>query len=250
MTATGLSFVLAVLWVLGCVGASAQERASDDDYIRCKLTYGLFACDAYVRQDGAVLFAEANTSSPILRRKIFGQVLGMYEPASKSDNVKWIPVYIVVDGPDGPRTKAITTYVRRSEVILDTDFRRVVGCWPAKYVKDPDGGDDYYPGETYFTTKGIASYPHHPVTVREYGEQHTYYAEGIFTVRHEKYSNRGYLGHATLDYASHTVKFVGTTPLKEPEQVQWFSSDDLKGCKDFPTIDPNSHAPNPKALKE
>jgi hypothetical protein len=218
----------------------------------CERQFGDGACTAYSRRTGVKVCSAPSSQSQVLELVQYGSGIALLDPASKTSTEAWLRTYALVlykeKGED--KGRKFVGYVRRADVLLDTDLRRVTGCWPVKYIKDPSGGADYYPGETYFTIQGIASYPHHPVTIKEYGEQEVYYAEGVFTVRHKQYSNLGYLGHAVLDYPNHTVKFSGTTTLQEPGQVEWRSPDELKGCKEIPTVDPNSRAPNPKAYRE
>jgi len=246
---SGLSVALLIYSLFVFDKSDAETTAIAD---KCGPIHGYGTCAAFSGKSGATVHTKPSVTSKVLWRSEYGEVLAMLEPAFKSTKLHavWIPVAIGIKGPDGNYSAEVRAYVPRSQVILDTDFRRVTGCWPVKYIKDPAGGVNYYPGETYFSVNGVASYPHHPVTIKEYGEQEIYYADGIFTVRHKQYSNRGYLGHAVLDYKHHTVKFAGTTPLQEPGQVQWHTPNDLKGCKDIPTVDPDSRAPNPKDYRD
>lgn len=172
------------------------------------------------------------------------------EPASKLDKAEWVPVYMAVAGPKGPYTRVITAYVPRSQVILDTDLRKVTGCWPVKYALVPEeSAGEWEQHGVWFTAEGLARGPEG----RDHGTQHIYYAEGVFTVRHEKYNNLHLYGHATLDYANRRVKYMGTVSLEEhsrPPGIEWFSPEELKGCTQIPSLDPASRAPNPTAFKE
>lgn len=245
-----------LLLAVGIDTVNATERGVYSDpsvaYAACQGRGSTDECAAYARSQGATVYVAPGAKTRVLERVERGRYILLTETAKEADSSEWIRTYTVLDSPN-PRYKGETVthfgYVPRSQVILDTDFRRVTGCWPVKYLKDPQGGHDYYPGAVYFTMQGIGSYPHHPVSAVEYGEQRTYYADGVFTVRHEKYSDRHLYGHGVLDYASRTVLHAGTIPLKEGEQLQWFSPEEMKDCKQVPTVDLQSRAPNPTAFK-
>lgn len=210
------------------------------------------------------------------------------ETAEETKEAEWIRTYTVLDNPDPTAKKKTVTrfgYVPRSQVILDTDFRRVVGCWPVRYVHNPEGGFEGSPTGAYFTLTGVGTAWNNGLmpavdpewdrverdAKKDYGEQHTYYAEGVFTVRHEKYSNRHLYSHGTIDYPNKkTATYAGSQALKsEPEPgpeeikrlkaqgelawtpgVAWFPPEALKGCKEIPTLDPNSRASNPTEHKK
>jgi hypothetical protein len=218
-------------------------------YDLCSGRASTVECTAYARRQGAVIYVKSDTKGKVLDRADHGIYILLTESAKEADKAEWIRTYTVLDNPDPKakkKTKAYFGYVRRTDVILDTDFRKVVGCWPVKYaLVAEEAAGDFEPHGVWFSTSGLARGP----DGRDFGEQHTYYAEGVFTVRHPKYANLHLYGHGTIDYEKRIAKYMGTVVLKENESVpgvEWFTPADLKGCKAIPTIDPDSRAPNPK----
>jgi hypothetical protein len=241
--------VLALLLGVGFVARAEDHNPGApgnalDKAAQCEAMYN--SCGIYALRNGAAVYVRPDIRGRVVARLKHGEGLGTLEPASKLDKVEWVPVGIAIEGPKGPYTRVITAYVRRSDVILDTDFRKVVGCWPVKYaLVAEEAAGDFEPHGVWFSTSGLVRGP----DGRDFGEQHTYYAEGVFTVRHPKYANLHLYGHGTVDYERRIAKYMGTVVLKENESVpgvEWFTPADLKGCKAIPTIDPDSHAPNPK----
>ena len=248
--AIGVSGLMLGATVSAWCGTRTQEDPSFA-YLACKGTHGLFACDAYARRQGAVIYTRPDTRSETVKRKEYGMGLGLLEPGAKLAMAEWLPVYMVVEGPDGRLTKEMTAYVRRADVILNTDFRRVTGCWPLKRVVIPyseqekerleDHGD-----RIYFNTKGVAcdSLDQHECAKYLPGNQHTYYAEGVFIVPHEKSVRWTYIGSATVDYATHTATYQGAKPFKD---VEWFTPEELKGCTKIPVTD-DVRPPTPREI--
>lgn len=250
---------LGLVWSVGAVAADHEPGEPGnalDKANACTGTYGFGVCAAVAKHSGATVYAEPNINSRVIVRWKHGEGIGTLEPASKLDKAEWVPIGIAVAGPKGPFSRVITAYVPRSQVILYTDFRRVVGCWPLKAAGRPEAWvDDIVPQYVWFTPAGVATAWDPSATVdkdqklvREtfarYGEQRVYYADGVFLALPEKNLDlRLYYG--TIDYEKRTVRYAGTERLDEG--VQWFSPGDLKGCKQIPITD-DTPPPIPKAL--
>ncbi len=206
-------------------------------YRKCGVLYGIRECIGYAGKRGATILDRPETVGRVLARKEYGKTVVLLEPALKLSDVKWLPTTIVVEGPRGPFTERVRAWVRREEVVLNSDFRRVAGCWPLSFVVVPEEELEGHPGWVGFTVKGVASARNAGGVPEEFGVQRTYYAEGIFTVRHPVYATRGYFAGGTLDYGARTVKYLGEKVLQGEKQVRWFGSKELEGCKEIPTVD-------------
>jgi hypothetical protein len=235
---------LMALMALNSAHAAAQgvdsldPNSPDYDYDRCMGKYGIAECQARAGPRGAARYDAPSATAHIIARQQYGGMIPLFEPASKLTHAEWIPTYAVVAGPRGPYTRVVKAWVRRADAVLDTDFRRVVGCWPLRHVVIPEEGLDEHPGWVNFTVKGVASAPGGSgQPPAKYGVQHTYFAQGIFTVRHPSDELHDYFPGATLDYDARIVKYLGEKILKEGKQVRWFGEKDLEGCKEIPSVD-------------
>jgi len=199
--------------------------------------YGFAECQAWAGPQGAARYDAPSVTAQVIARQQYGGMIPLFEPASKLATSEWIPTYAGVAGPRGPYTRVAKAWVRRADAVLNTDFRRVVGCWPIRFAVIPEEGLDEHPGWVNFTVKGIASARTAGQLPVQYGVQRTYFARGIFTVRHNKDMLHDYYGSGTLDYEGKVVKYLGETVLKEGKQVRWFGPKELEGCKEIPTVD-------------
>ncbi len=234
---------VAVLAVLFGANATSQGIDSLDPdnptkyYNQCMGVYGMAECQASAGPQGAAHHEAPDSAARVLAQIKYGQFVPLLEPASKLAGAEWVPTYVAVAGPRGPYTRVAKAWVRRAEVVLNTDFRRVVGCWPISFAVIPEEGIDEHPGWVNFTVKGVASARIAGQLPAQYGVQHTYFAQGIFTVRHASDLLHDYFVSGTLDYEGKVVKYLGETVLKQGKQVRWFGAKELEGCKEIPTVD-------------
>jgi len=244
---------LIVLSVIALQSSTASVSANDDTvntdpymaYMACEGTYGFGSCVAYARHAGAEIYTAQNEHSRILEHRNYGDGILLVEPASKIRDAKWIRTYtvIVTKKNGGGSGQSHFGWVHRADVIINTDFRQVVGCWPLKSAVTPEEPFEEVSIGVGFNTSGLAGDPYPDERVRkDYGLQHTYYADGVFFIRHERYVNRTYGVNGTIDYSTRTAKYSGSIAFKE---LEWFSPDDLKECKQIPIV-ADIPAPTPK----
>ncbi len=205
-------------------------------YDRCVSRYVPDECQGNAGTKGAVILDRPGNSGRILSRFEYGRTVLLLEPASKLSSSEWLPIAIAVGGPRGPFTDKVRAWARREEVVLNSDFRRVVGCWPLRFVVVPEGEIEGHYGSVSFTVKGVAR-ARSEDGLEGPDAQLTYYAGGIFTVRHPVYVTHDYFIAGTLDYGTRTVNYLGEKLLKGEKQVRWFGAKELEGCKQIPTVD-------------
>ncbi len=230
--------------------AEESQRGPYDEYASCDSSFGHGACYGFARKNGAVVYSKPDVSSNVLFQVKYGEVVLLLKPGSEIKGDVWLPLYAAVDGPKGPYTAEVRAWAKRADIILSSDFRRVVDCWPLKSIEILGPKVEDEPVGVSFTTQGLVTGTD-PSKVR--GKQHTYYADGVFLVQHERYANLGYGTQGAIDFSRHIVTSgslgLGNSVALKGDEVSWFPADVLKGCKDVPKTDEHS-LPTPKEFSE
>src|SRR6266540_6469004 len=125
---------LQVAWVLVCLllngGVLAADEATEAAlaaHAQCTIDYGPRSCTGFVLDpDLQVLSKPHRGATPVGNHKYRPPAwIAVVEPTPQPETLDWIKVQTLTR-PD----RAVLGWVRREQVLLATDFRRVIGCWP------------------------------------------------------------------------------------------------------------------------
>jgi len=212
-------------------------------YYKCSKSYG-YQCLAYAGVNSALVRNEPNSGSPVILKYNKGDLIFLVKPAKDIKNANWISVLALV------QNERVLAWMQHKDVILQTDFKKVVDCWPIKYMSifDPriKDGEKGNMGDIFIDKYGIAVAGNDIDIHYDYGKQNVYIANGVFVLRHNKYDNLNYLNEgATIDPDIQEVKYVGQVPLENGVQVKWRSKAELAGCRSLP-VTKIGQMPNPR----
>lgn len=127
-----LGLLIAAVAQANGIGVGIQPGDSVQAYLICTDKYGQPACLAYARRSGAAIYSEPHVQSRILERSEYGAIILLLEPAQSVNKKEWIrtSVLILYEENGEKKSNKYFGYVQRSDVVLYSDFRRIVGCWP------------------------------------------------------------------------------------------------------------------------
>ncbi len=209
---------------------------------RCAAKAGREACWGFAVRPEISAYSQPDASSRTVSQYPLASYISLVEPSESSDHPGWVSVVAVINN------KYVSAWVRRADIVLTSDLRYVVGCWPVQTLNWNEGGAGDYEGGQFrlrFDTNGTIL-PGKGGKGRgddnDYCAKHlaVYYAHGVFLIRHRTNPNAGKGGLAPifmLDYPNRDVTI--SAPARRPFW-QLFPDEKLKGCTDIPRVDPKS----------
>jgi len=210
---------------------------------RCAAKAGQEACWGFAVRPEIPAYSQPDASSRIISQYPLGSYISLIEPSESGDHPGWLSVVAVINN-----NKYVSAWVRSADIVLASDLRRVVECWPVQALNwNEEGAGDYEGGQfrLRFAMNG-AIQPGKRGKGRgddnDYFAKHlaVYYARGVFLIRHRTDPNAGKGGFwpiFMLDYPNRHVTI--SAPARRPFW-QLFSDEKLKGCTDIPRVDPKS----------
>lgn len=222
------------LVALLCLASSVE--AEEDDISSKDRTYlkRRFA-NVAVAAEEASLFAVPDLSTPPVWHSPWMEQLPVDRRRVSQAPTGWIPIE-GTKGKKAAKDKGAMpdAWVRRRDVVLPSDFKKVRGCWPVKSVVYV-GGD--YAAEVTFNMDGSAR-------VKEWGDEewinkqpahkaHVYMARNIVAISAVK---KGGPGFFTSGYRPDERRLY---PEGAPaDEQELFPEDVLKDCPTVPLLEP------------
>ncbi|SRR6266545_2200921 len=231
--------LFALAGVLGCASAPlgyAQGLVETPPgpgtaFEKCLDTYGSTACWGKASRDGIALRRAPREDAEVLSRAPFAYGVALLDPFESKEYSGWLMTMAIRDN------HSEEAWVRRTDVILEWEFQRVVGCWPVASIDwNEEGAGDY--GGGIFRPRFA---PSGKLTAHkdDQGELHkryaVYYAGGIFFLWNPRDAEDRLGPTFTLDYPRRRV--TASTPALKP-RFSLFKDEALKGCAEIPKVDP------------
>ncbi len=217
------------------VPPSKQTIEIQKERAQCKARHGEEACSGFPVRDQIAIYKEPNASSQVVKRVPFDSYIGLLDPNESVKYPGWVSISTNLKG------ELVRSWMRHEDVVLASDLRRVVDCWPVEAINwDEDDVGDYAGGKyrLRFDRTGKIK-PSNEVQGRYFGSDlkkfAVYYDRGIFLIApHTDLNIERFTPFFVLDYAN--KKLVVTNPVKKPS-ARFFPQEKLQGCKDIPTVD-------------
>jgi hypothetical protein len=242
---------LLAVGVAGCVIPNGTARALDKEteaamaaYNQCIFDYGSRACIGFVVDPGIqVLSRPSGEAKPVGNFKYRPpERILLVDPASPPGNPEWIRARTLAL-PD----RSVIGWVRRTQVAIATDFRRVKGCWPVASINwhQPGGGDVADADmRLRFTMDGEVQ-EERAEGKRIATNYAVYYARGVFRIwdKSDEDGDLDLIGMLNPEQNQVTLKLGRGRALKPPYTM--VDRARFADCKQIPLVDSN-----PLALKK
>jgi hypothetical protein len=130
--------------------------------------------------------------------------------------------------------------MRQEDIVLASDLRRVVDCWPVQAINwDEDDVGDYAGGKYRLRFDKAGKILPRVVDGRvvDFDTRNfaIYYDRGVFLIApHSDLNIERFTPFFVMDYPN--KKLIVTNPVKKPS-ARFFPQEKLQGCKDIPTVD-------------
>jgi hypothetical protein len=212
---------------------SPESAAAYGSVNQCRARAGEDACFGFTLVQDAAIFSEPKIESRILSRIPAG-----INPLFLSNSIEsvefpgWVSVVFLANN------QYVKGWMRHLDIVLTSDLRRVVDCWPIEAINwDEDEGGDYAGGKFRLkfdrTGKILPKVVDGRVIDFDTKNFAIYYARGVFRIRpHTHLSILEYGPVFVLDNSSKKLTFLAKNPSS-----RFFPEEKLEGCKDIPKLD-------------
>ncbi len=201
---------------------------------QCDKQFGNDACSGFPARDRVAVYKEPRTSSQVVKYVPFNSYVGLLEPEESAKHPGWVSV------ASNLKNELHRRWMRHEDVVLASDLRRVIDCWPVEAINwDEDEVGDYAgrKARLRFDKTGKIRPKIVEGRVVDFDTRHfaIYYDRGIFLIApHSDLNIERFTPFFVLDYTN--KKLVVTNPVKKPS-ARFFPEEALRGCKDIPTVD-------------
>lgn len=237
---------LVFCFLLGSMALSADPRVSNgldpetsqaiEASHQCVMEYGRL-CAGYASRPGVQVRRAPRKDAPVIAGgRIYdrGELILLLEPRPTQERPDWVRVETVVN-----QERAAIGWLPRTDVILEADLRKVIGCWPISGIS----WHQIEAGETPEKDVHLRFTPEGEVFELGIGDEPVptthgvYYAQGIFRIRDESEYGLDYDIIGLLFPQEHRAELhLDLGMLLDPPYTM-VDREKLSGCKAIPVLD-------------
>jgi hypothetical protein len=230
-----LSCALTTLHVCAqLIPLSRQTIKIQEDLAKCRVSHSEDACSGFPARARAPIYKEPSTSSQVVYYVSFDSYIALFEPRESAAYPGWVSV------ASGSNNELYKSWMRQEDIVLASDLRRVVDCWPVQAINwDEDDVGDYAGGKYRLRFDKAGKILPRVVDGRvvDFDTRNfaIYYDRGVFLIApHSDLNIERFTPFFVMDYPN--KKLIVTNPVKKPS-ARFFPQEKLQGCKDIPTVD-------------
>lgn len=239
--------VFAFFFLTGSLASSAAAQApgaSNPETLKaieafhlCTMEYGSW-CRGYASRSGVQVRRAPRKDAPVIAGgHIYdrGELILLLEPRPARERPDWVRVETLVN-----RERAVIGWLPRTDVVLEADLRRVIGCWPVSSIN----WHQVEAGEVPEQDIRLRFTPEGQVFELGIGDEPLsttyaiYYGQGIFRIRDLSEYGLDYDIIGLLFPDEHRVELHSDLGEFLDPPYTMVDRKELSGCKDIPVLKP------------